>query len=427
MGKLLVVLLVAIPVLGAEIAFVPPPAVRGAFQVEVTGCPCPADPGQVTILNLRTGEMLQVPLAVEEGKLVTAKVQVLRPCDPPAEGPALRECAVGDVVVAATDLCGGLSATAQVAPREPGEGEPKVHMKRYDNETLAWEHTDRVVSGLLRVVVEDASGDRSCEPDAVELRLHVGEKGIPIRAEEDGIASGRFVYELVGVVEPRECGLWLRLLTPGDQPLAEVPIQPGAVLSLTYGEVTQTYALDLVPVVLRAPSALRQGCGGEVAVTEPADPEEVRWCLNGTGVECKEPSLPIAASPGQARLTATALVRAGPRWGIATAEIPVLPRVELALVDAATGLPVYEPWPYDRALRVQVKHAWGEPKALLGRLGPDPLIWEVEWEDEKDGTLWSVPFTPQERGMCPGDVLWVQYRDPIASTCYPVYRVLGVG
>ncbi|MCX7750714.1 MAG: hypothetical protein N2320_04100, partial [Candidatus Bipolaricaulota bacterium] len=105
MRAVLMLAFVALPALGAEIRLEPGLHLGGTVHVRVTGVAEAA--GQATLLVLRTGAVLTVALERVGDRLESGPIHLRRPCDL-GDGLFLA-VQVGDTVVAATELGGGLT------------------------------------------------------------------------------------------------------------------------------------------------------------------------------------------------------------------------------------------------------------------------------------------------------------------------------
>lgn len=420
MRTFVALVLLAVPALGAEIAFEREPRLGEAFHVMVTGVPDTA--GRAHLINLRTGEVLRVELWVHGGGLRSGPIHVRRPCDDP-KPPHTVMANPGDVLVAATDLKGGLSATAKVGPRLRKDGEPKLTLERWDNDQMKWLPADRVIPALYRAVMEDTSQDTTCEPDRLDLSLMAGGKAFPLALGETTPTSGRFVGEFAVSVEPKACELWLRILTREGGLIGEVAAVGEFFLCERDGQAVQI-PLGMFLVELSRPElGLPVGCCGEVRVVAPERPEEVRWCIDG--VERPGGLALTLCAEALRSLSVVALVRKDMLWGRAETTVTYVARVKLTLLDAESGLPVVEPWPCGKPVRVKLENVPpGVGKLSVGRLGPDPRARELGLHDVGKGVYWSEPFRPSDFGACAGEVLWAQYRDP--TGCYTTYATLSL-
>lgn len=421
MRWLLVMALVAVPALGAEIAFEQSPRLVGTFHVVVRGVAETA--GQATLLNLRTGETLTIELRSHDGALRTAPIYARRACDEP-RAEAVIMVQLGDTVVAATGLGGGLAVAAPVGPRPANPGEPTLSLERWDDLVMKWVSTEEAGPARYRIVLTDASADTTCEPDSIPLPVEVGAKTFDLALVEDAAASGRFVGEFVTVVEPRNCELLIRVLSLKGDLLLEAPA-PEACLVCRRGDQALRAPLSSFPVTL-VPSdlVLSVGCVGEVRVSGPGPVDEVRWCVDGVEQAVRGPVLTLYADAPRSRRV-VAFVRHGMRWGRAEAAVTFLPQAKLSFVAADTGLPVTEPWPCTQLLRVKVENVSGEAQTVtIGKLGADPRAQDLALEKVRDGVFLSRPIRPSDVGACAGDVLWVQYRDP--RGCYTAHVTLAL-
>lgn len=419
MRWLVVLAVVSLPVLGAEIRFDPPPSLAGMFRVVVAGVT--ETVGQATVLNLRTGEAVTVELRRHGEVLRTAPIYARRACDE-ARAEAVVGVQLGDTLVAATGLGGGLAVAAQVGPRLRRPGEPDLALERWDDLEMKWVPADETGPARYRIVLTDAAADTTCEPDSVPLPVEVGAKSFELALVEDAGASGRFVGEFVVVIEPRDCDLLLRLLSLKGDVLLEAAA-PEACLVCRRGQQAVRAPLSGFPVTLvLAEPALTVGCVGEVRVGEPGRVDEVRWCVNGVEQAVRGPVLTLYADAPRT-VHVVALVRRGLRWSRAEATVAYVPQPRLSFVDPATGRPATEPWLCSHPLQVRLDHVTAtRASVLVGRLGPDPRVEELTLERTADGVFLSRPIRPADFAACAGNVLWVQLKDP--RVCIPAYVTL---
>ncbi len=420
MRWMLAVALLVLPALGAEVAFETAPRLTGTFQVVVTGVAEAA--GEVTLVVLGTGQVLRVDLQREGDELRSGPIFVRRACDPLGDPHLV--AAVGDTIVAATDLGGGLSATARVGPRARGSDEPTLILERWDNVNMEWVGAEEMSPALFRIVLHDLSLDTSCDRDEIELPVVLGGKEFLLPLTEGAPTSGSFAGEFVVTLEPRACYLWLLAATVEGGLLAEAPLPPGACLICRWEDAALRAPLPLLPITL-APSdpLLPVGCVGEVRLAQPERPDEVRWCVDGAE---RVGGLSFALFADAPRtVSVVALVRTGLLWDRAETVVTFVPQLKLSFVDAATGLRASEPWPCTQEVQIKAQDVTGDaPVVVVGRLGPDPRSQEITLERAADGVFVSRPLRPADFGACAGDVLWAQYKHP--SGCHTVYILLAL-
>ena len=409
-------LLVTLPVLGAEIQFDGELHLAGTFKVIVTEVA--ATSGQATLIVLRTGEVIQVDLRCEGARLESPPIHARRPCDPERD-PSL-SVELGDTIVAATDLGGGLSTTALVGPREPGV--PSLALERWDNVEMEWVPAEEMEPALFRFVLDDRSLDTTCERDSFALPVAIGEEELSLTLVEGAPTSGAFSVEFVVALEPREGALWLQLVTVDGDLLAEVPVEEGTSVVGRRGEEARHARLALLPVALEpAELAIPVCCVGEIRVTTPEGADEVRWWVDGAA-RSGDLALPLCADAPRSA-SVVAFVRQGLVWGRAEAAVTFVPRVRLSFVDAATGARPAEPWPCGLEIRIRADEVTGPaPVVMVGKLGPDPRVQELTLAQDATGAFVSAPLRPSDLGACSGDVLWAQFRDP--RGCYTAYTIL---
>ncbi|MBC7170350.1 hypothetical protein H5T54_05430 [Candidatus Bipolaricaulota bacterium] len=407
--------LLALPALGAELQFEGEPYLAGAFKVVVTGVA--ETSGQATLVVLRTGEVIRVDLRCEGARLESPPIHARRPCDP--DGDPSLSVELGDTIVAATDLGGGLSRTARVGAREPGV--PALAFERWDNVEMEWVPAEEVEPALFRFVVADRSLDTTCERDSFVLPVAIGGEEFSLPLVEDAPASGTFGVEFVVALEPRDSALWLQLLTVEGDPLAAVPVEGGILIAARHGGETRQVPFAPLSVAL-GPSGLvlPVGCVGEVRVAEPEGADEVRWWVDGAP-RSGGLGLPLFADAPRSA-SVVALVRQGLLWGRAETEVTFVPRVGLSFVDGATGARPAEPWPCSLEVLVRADGATGPVEVMVGRLGPDPRVQTLTLASAVDGAFVSAPIRPSDLGACAGEVLWAQFRDP--RGCYTAYVIL---
>ncbi len=409
--------ILALSAWAAEVQFTAVPRIGGEFEVRVVGV-AEAE-GHVTLVNLRTGEVVRLALRMTEGTLTTGLVYVNRPCEAPRAGAVVAQA--GDILVAATELGGGLASTARVEPRGRKSGEPRLTLERWDNEQLQWVPASDLIPARYRIRVEDAGRDTSCEKDRAELSFMVGERTFPIVLGETTATSGVFEGELALVIEPKDCSLWVRLLTVEGRLMGEAPAVGVCAVCPVDGEPLRV-PLSLFPVELSVPaSGVAVGCCGEVHVKVPETPDEVWWCVDGVR-RPSGPGLSLCAEVPQT-VQVTALVRQGLMWAQVETSVVMWPRAQLSFVDAESGLPVTEPWLCANPFKVKLENVPpGGGRLLVGKLGPEPQTRELPLSEAVGGTYLSGPLRAADFLACAGDVLWAQYRDP--TGCYTVYVLL---
>ncbi len=415
MRWLLVLALIALPAWGAEIQFDAEPRLGETFRVVVTGVA--EEGGQATLLVLRTGAVVPVALAREGDVLRSAPIHARRPCDP--EGTPSVSVQLGDTVVAATELGGGLAAPARVGPRPDG---PTVALERWDNVEMEWVAAEELGPALFRIVLTDPSRDTTCERDALALELALAGKEFALPLEEDGPVTGKFVGEFVVALEPRGCDLGLRVTTVGGDLLTEAAVSAGACLTCTWEGTSLRAPLPVLPIAL-TPEALvlPVGCVGEVHLARPERPDEVRWCVDGVERAGGLSLTLLADAPRD--VIVVVLVRKGLLWERAQTTVAFVPQVKLSWVDATTGLPPTEPWPCTQPLQIRADDVTGPaPVLLVGKLGPDPRVQEIPLAESDGGVFVSGALRPADFAACAGDVLWAQFRDP--RGCYSAYITL---
>lgn len=419
MRWLLVLAVVALPALGAEIGIEGELALGGTFRVVVRGVP--EEGGRATILNLRSGEALQVELSSHAGSLRSAPVYAWRACGEVWSEPGI-VVELGDTLVAASNLGGGLAVAAQVGPRSRGADEPGVVLERWEDVDRKWVPAQEMEPALFRIVLADSSQDVTCGQDVVDLPVALAGKEFVLPLTEEAPTAGKFVGQFVLALEPRMCELWLRVTTVDEKLLAEAPVPAGACLVCQQEGVELRAALARRPLSLApADLAIPVGCVGEVRVEGVARPDEVRWCVDGAERLGGLALNLFADDPREVKVVA--LARHGLLWERAESTVVFVPRVKLSVVDAATGLWATEPWPCTQPVQVHAEHVSGDSLiVLVGKLGPDPRVQELTLGQSPDGLFLSPPLRPSDLAACSGDVLWVQFRDP--RGCYSAYVTL---
>ncbi len=411
------VLVLGVAAAGAEIRFEGEVRVGGEFRLVVSETD--ETSGSVSLLNLRTTEVVRFLLHKRDGVLATGPIRVRRPCDGSPLHSVLAQ--PGDVLVAATDLGGGTSATAQVGPRPPSPGHPSVKLERWDDEQLQWVPADRLFPARYRATVEDAGKDSTCERDKAELSFMLGEKTFPILLLETSPVSGVFQGEFALVLEPKLCELWVRLLTVEGTLIGEGPAVNECTVCPLGGSPVRI-PVSLFPVEVAFPSlGIPVGCCQELRVQVPSGADEIRWCVDGVR-RAAGPTLHLCGEVPQS-VGVVALVRQGLMWSQAEAVVDLIPRAKLTLLDAETALPAPEPWSCAKTLRIKLEGVpRGGGKLFVGKLGTDPRTKEFSLTDVTGDLYVSPPFVPSDFLACAGDVLWVQYKDP--TGCYTVYTLL---
>lgn len=398
--------LAAIPACGADIRFDPAPTLGGTFRVVVTGTG--ATTGQVTLVVLRTGEVVQVAVRCTGTRLESGEILAHRGCGP--AGAVSVQVQLGDTLVAATDLGEGLSATARVAPPP---GSPALGLERWDNVALEWVQAETVGPAHFRVVLDDPSLDTTCDRDTVVLPVSVGGAEFSLALIEQAPLGGRFSGEFALTVEPRACDLWVEVKTVEGTLLAEAPLPTEGALTCEHEGVLLRVPLRSLPVALAAPQlTVPVGCVGEVGLTQPDGADEVRWCVDGVPSPVMGAALGLLADAPRV-LQVVALVREGMLWGRAEARVEYVPQVAVSFVDARTGLPVSRPWPCSLPLRVRVDNAAASRLVVMvGKFGTDPGVRELALDEVEPRVFLSASFTSADFGACAGVVLWAQYVDP---------------
>jgi len=419
MRWLVVLALIALPVVGAEIALEGELALGGSFRVVVRGTA--EEGGRATVLNLRSGQLLTVELSPHGRALQSGPVYLWRACDEGRGGLEIG-AELGDTLVVASALGGGLSTTARVGPRSRGPGEPSLVLERWDDVDQKWVPAEEMGPALFRIALADSSRDTTCGRDVVDLPVQLGGKEFTLPLTEEAPTAGRFVGQFVLILEPRGCDLWLRVTTLEEKLLVEARVPAGACLVCEREGMALRAPLPVRPVALvPADLAIPVGCVGEVRLEGIEKPDEVRWCVDGAE-RAGGPTLALFADAPRS-VKVVALARSGLLWERAETTVAFVPQVKLWLVDAATGLRVTEPWPCTQPVRVRAEQVPGDSlTVLVGKLGPDPRVQELTLRRGPDGSFLSSAFRPVDLAACSGDVLWVQFRDP--RGCYSAYVTL---
>jgi len=418
MRWLWVVALMALPAAGGQIAFESVPRLTEPLYIVVTGVAETA--GEVTLVNLRTEELVRVGLAPGADGLRAGPIHARRACDP-AVSPSLT-VELGDTLIAATELGGGLAATARVGPRSQRDGELTFSLERWDDIGMKWVSAAELMPARFRIVLSSASADATCAADVVSLPVEVAGKAFELALVEDGAVSARFAGEFVVVIEPANCDLLIRVLSLGGDMLLEGPAL-GARLTCRLDGQTLTAPLPALPITLvRSHAELPVGCVGEVRVSGLAAGGAVVWCLGGIPLPVGGPVLSLYADAPRS-IEVVALVRQGLNWGRAAATMTYVPQAKMSFVDAATGHPVTGPWPCTQPVRVKLENVTAAAaRVTVGRLGADPRAQVLVLERSPDGALLSRSFRPAEFGACVGDVLWAQYTEE--GPCNAVHAIL---
>ncbi len=416
-------LLLVVSALGGEVRLDAPVSsphvveLAGTLRVVVTGIS--EESGMATLLVLRTGVAVQVPLKRVGDRLESEGVHVQRPCDV-AGAPAVA-VELGDTIVVATEAGGGRCALVRVGPR--ASGARTLTVERRKGETMVWEKAASVAPGLFRVTLRDPSLDTTCAQEVVLVVLTVGTKAATLCLTEDAPASGRFVGEFAVEVRPDGSNLNLRVVDGDKKVLVEIGAVDGTPVRLERDNLSVEVPVALLPVQLSSTEVtLPLPCQGELRVVRPEKPDEVQWFVDAALQHAQGRVLPLYPD-GPRTLRVVVLVRDGVQWGRAEATVDFVPPVKVSFVAFDTGETVDGLWPYRGVLRVKAEHVRGELKGIMiGRLGPDPRTCELPLEDVGGGVFLSVPFRPSDFGFCGGDVLWAQHVDP--RGCESTYVVL---
>ncbi|MGC9529886.1 MAG: hypothetical protein ACP5G2_04620 [Candidatus Bipolaricaulaceae bacterium] len=420
----LFLLAAALPAFGGQIRFDPAPIpLKGTFNVEVMGIE--AETGEVVVVNLRTEDLVRVPLRAEGDRLIGGPIQALRPCDQASEETIAMQVAVGDFLVAATDLADELSVTARVTT--PPAARP----------TLTLEDTDGALGpgkvlteGSFRLAVEDAGQDVACAEEYVPVELRLGSSRLTVDAVEDGVASGRFLFAFTLQVNPVDDGLVAQVLHGGDA-ILESPLREGLALEISYRNLRQSFPLGMLKdAKLQAKPAVEDvGCPIVVTLSAPQQPDQVLWFLGGDKQAERGTKLYVIRSEATypEGLSVVALVRQGGLWGRAEVGVVFVPPTELSFVDPDTGDELEGPCVCASPIQVKVTGAYDDPapQVWIGKLGPDCSAQELSLQAQDDGSYLSAAFRPEEFGACAGQVLWIQYKDPTCPTD-ATYRLLAL-
>jgi len=421
--------LVAFPALGLGVSIEGPRnpdgtlAMCGTFTVTVAGAA--ETTGHVTLVLLRTSEVLRVSLECDGDRLKSAPVQIRRSCDPAATQLSL-VAEIGDAIAIATELGAGGCAVERVGKRLSGPGEPALSLRRMNNDTMDWVTAESVEPGLFSAGLNNLALDSTCAPETTHLTLAVGQATARLVLVEEGPVAGRFSGEIVAQMQPdaEDPELVLHLLTTDKEPLLRAVVREGDALALTWDGVDLRRPVKFLPVELSPVDlVLPVGCMAEVRVSVPERPDEVIWFVNGVRQAVEGPSLPVCPDAPRT-LDVVALVRQGLLWGRQQTTVTIVPQVRVSFISAETGLPANEPWRCAAPLQVKVEHVQGELESILvGKLGADPRPCKLPVARVGDGVWLSIPFRPAaDLGVCGGDVLWVQYVD--FRGCYTAYVVL---
>lgn len=421
--------LVALPVLGSGVAVEGPRnpdgtlAIGGTFTLTITGAAESA--GSVTVVVLRTSDVLRVSLDRDGDKLKSAPVQIRRSCDPAATQVSL-VAEIGDAIAIATELGAGGCAVERVGNRLLGPGEPALSLRRMNNDTMDWTSAESVEPGLFRAGLSNLALDTTCASEITYLSLSLGQATARLPLVEEGPVAGRFNGEILAQILPHieHPELVLHLLTKEKESLLSAVVREADALVLAWDGIELRRPVAFLPVELKpAGLVLPVGCMAEVRVSVPERPDEVIWFVNGVKQAAKGSSLPVCPDAPRT-LDVVALVRQGLAWGRQQTTVTIVPQVRVSFVSAETGLPIDIQWPCPLPLRVKVEHVQGELESILvGKLGADPRPCMLPVARVGDGVYLSIPFRPgADLGACGGDVLWAQYVD--FRGCYTAYVVL---
>lgn len=395
----------------------------GTFTVVVTGVTETA--GHVTLVVLRTSEVLRVPVERDGDRLKSAPVQIRRACDPAATQLALA-AEIGDAIAIATELGDNGCTVERVGKRQRDPDEPTLSLRRMNNDAMDWVKAEYAEPGLFSVILKDLALDTTCTPDTTDLTMGLGTATARLELVEEGAVSGRFSGEFVVHLQPHEQDpeLVLQVLARDKTPLLNGAVREGDALTLTWEGVVVHGTVKFLPVELSPGDlVLPVGCMAEVRVAVPDRPDEVLWFVNGVKQATHGLALPICPDTPRT-LEVVALVRQGLLWGRQQTTVTIVPQVRVSFISADTGTPADEPWRCSVPLQVKVEHVQGElPSVLVGRLGADPRPCHLAVTRVGDGVWLSIPFRPSaDLGACGGDVLWAQYVD--FRGCYTAYVVL---
>jgi hypothetical protein len=421
--------LVAFPALGLGVSIEGPRnpdgtlAMCGTFTVTFTGAA--ETTGHVTLVVLRTSEVLRVSLECDGDKLKSAPVQIRRSCDPAATRLSL-VAEIGDAIAIATELGDNGCTVERVGKQQRDPDEPALSLRRMNNDAMDWVKAEYAEPGLFSVILNDRALDTTCTPDTTDLTMGLGTATARLELVEEGAVSGRFSGEFVVHLQPHEQDpeLVLQVLARDKTPLLNGVVREGDALTLTWEGVVVHGTVKFLPVELSPVDlVLPVGCMAEVRVSVPERPDEVLWFVNGVKQATHGLALPICPDTPRT-LEVVALVRQGLLWGRQQTTVTIVPQVRVSFVSADTGTPADEPWRCSVPLQVKVEHVQGELESILvGRLGADPRPCMLPVTRVGDGVWLSIPFRPAaDLGACGGDVLWVQYVD--FRGCYTAYVVL---
>ena len=423
---LLVMLAFSLPALAGKIQIDPSPIpLKGTFQVVVAGLQ-DVQTGNVLVVNVRTGEGIRVPLEAKEGRLLAGPIYALRDCDDAAGKEHVIRVQVGDVIVAATELEEGLSATAVIT--DP-TGEPALTVERWDEGQALWCPSSPLEPGKIRIVVEDPGKDVLCEPESVQVTIRLGGEEKDLDAREKGATSGQFVSELELSIE-RDGPALKAVLTHKGSEFLSAPLAEDMALTVVYEDLAYSVSLPSLAVRFESTEVVEDtDCPVKLALSEPTDPDEVIWYVDGAerserGPEIKlirtEPTYPDS-------LSVIALVRKGALWGKAEAKVVFVPHTEIEFVQAGSGETAKAPWRCGTPLRVKLAGVYDDaaPRVWVGVLGPSCTVKELALEPKGNGVFVSEPFRPEELSACAGDILWAQYKDPtcLEDVAYTLLRL----
>ncbi len=389
-----------------------PIPLRGQFRVIVAGLEAQA--GQAVVVNVKTGQLVKVPLEEKDGRLISAPIYALRGCEPVPQGAEyVLPVRLGDVVAAATDLDKGLSTTALVVS---AGGEARLVV-------AAWGQKDwhelasgsQLPPGKLRVTVSDPSADETCDRETVPVTIGLGEKTTHLDLLESGPASGEFTAELSLAAAISGQELSIKLLRQGKELLC-VPLGPDTALTVAYGELKASYPIAQLDVRLKVDPADKEdaGCPIEIGIAGQAD--EVHWFVDGKEQPDTGPTtLVVQAAPTYPEpMTVVAIVRAGKLWGKGETEVTFVPHTEIAFLDADTGEPVTDPVRCGARLKIKLTGVLDDPHphAWIGLLGAGCSAVELQLSNQGGGVFLSQEFATDSLAACAGDVLWAEYKDP---------------
>lgn len=414
---LAVLALCIVPAIAAEITFEPIPRIDGAFVVVLEGV---EGIGQITLLNLDTDEVIRVALRREGDQLITESIAARRTCrctDYPAGIELVVEA--GHTLVAATTLGGGLSTAVVVGPRAPRPGEPVLAL-RAGEEFASDSPADRALrTGIHLIEVHDAQEDTTCGHDEVRVLGVLGSEAFYVTLQEAGATSGRFTCPVRLDIVPD--GVELRVVLSDLQGgiLADVVWHSGIELALHYGDQELVRAVEPLTVLLSHEElVLPVDCKGDLCVRKPESFDEVRWYI-GAQLEAHDGAcLRLGGFRAHPPTIVTVQVRTGIAWGTAWIDYEIIPRASVSFVPADMERPADAPWSLSSPLRVRLEHVHGDPapRVLVGRLGGTQVMeLELAPVERERGVFQSAPLTPCGLNAGPGDVIYVQYKDP---TCH---------